>query len=103
MRHINPGKVALSVGAVLGLWHLTWVTIVALGWAKPVMDFILRLHFINLQVDIAPFAIGTAVSLVAITFAIGAVIGFVFALVWNWLGTESAPQASRKTATARGG
>ena len=40
MRHLNPSKAALSVGIVLGLWHLAWVTMVALGVAKPVLDYI---------------------------------------------------------------
>jgi hypothetical protein len=35
MRHINPGKAAIAVGSVVGLWHLIWVTLVgifALVW-----------------------------------------------------------------------
>jgi hypothetical protein len=88
MRHINPMKAGLSVGFVIGLWHLIWVTLVAAGWAKPLMDFILKLHFIHLTYELAPFAVGTAVMLVAITFAIGFIFGSVFALVWNWLTFE---------------
>ena len=100
MRTINPAKAGFSVGAVVGLSHLMWVTLVALAWAKPFMDFILRLHFIQLQFDIAPFVLGTAVTLVAITFCFGAFFGFVFALIWNWLAagkaeTSHAPAAAR--------
>lgn len=97
MRHMNPAKAAISVGAVIGLWHLMWVAVVAVGWAKPVLDYILRLHFIQFQVSIAPFTIGTAAILVALTFTLGALFGSVFALVWNWLGdgkaTENVPHA----------
>jgi len=32
-----------------------------------------------------------------LTFAIGALFGFVFALVWNWLGFETAPAWARDT------
>jgi hypothetical protein len=85
MRHINPFKIGIAVGAVLGLWHLVWVSLVALGWAKCVMDFVLRLHFIELQYQIAPFAAGTAAALVALTFGIGFLIGLAFAIIWNWL------------------
>jgi hypothetical protein len=94
MRHINPAKAGLSVGFVIGLWHLIWVTLVAMGWAKPVMDFVLRLHFIQLRYELAPFAAGTAMMLVAFTFCIGALFGVIFALVWNWLaatGTAASP------------
>jgi len=85
MQRISPTKAALSVGLVLGLYHLSWVTLVALGAAKPVMDFILKLHFIKFSYEIAPFVASTAVSLVALTFAIGAAFGLIFALIWNWL------------------
>jgi hypothetical protein len=98
MRHINPVKAGLSVGAVIGLYHLLWVSLVALGWAKPVLDFVLKLHFIQLQYDLAPFVIGTAALLVAITFGVGFLFGLVFACVWNWLGASgatTAPSAAR--------
>jgi hypothetical protein len=85
MRHIQPFKAGVSVGAVIGLWHLVRVSLVAAGWAKPFMDFVLRLHFIELQFDLAPFALGTALTLVALTFVVGFLFGAVFALVWNWL------------------
>ncbi|GAA4752742.1 hypothetical protein GCM10023264_19650 [Sphingomonas daechungensis] len=85
MRHINPTKAGLSVGAVLALWHSMWVAMVAAGWAKAFMNFVLRLHFIQLDYDLAPFAFETAATLVAITFAAGFLFGSVFALIWNWL------------------
>ena len=85
MRHISPTKAGLSVGAVIGLWHLVWVSLVAAGWAKPFMDFVLKLHFIELEYQLAPFLPGTAALLVAITFAVGFLFGSVFAAVWNWL------------------
>lgn len=94
MRHLNPAKTGLAVGAVFGLWHATWVGLVAAGWAKPVMDFILRLHFLDIQYALAPFAVATAAMLVAVTFAIGFLIGGVFALIWNWLGTPSSKSAA---------
>jgi len=90
MRHINPAKAGLAVGVVLGLWHSMWVTLVALGVAKPVADFILRLHFFNLQYEIAPFVLSTALLLIAITFVLGATFGVVFALVWNWMSRPAA-------------
>lgn len=89
MRHLNPSKAAITVGAVFGLWHLMWVTLVAIGIAKAVMDFVLKLHFIQFDFTLAPFAISTAAMLVGLTFAIGALFGLVFALIWNWLSVRS--------------
>jgi len=93
MRHIHPGKAAFAVGIVLGLYHLMWVTLVATGLAKPFLDFVLRLHFINLDYTMAPFVVSTAALLVGLTFALGALFGFVFAVVWNWL-TSASPAAA---------
>lgn len=85
MRHISPARTAIAVGVVVALWHLIWVALVGLGWAKPVMDFILQLHFINLQYSLAPYAATTAATLIVLTFAVGAAFGLAFAVVWNWL------------------
>ncbi|MFM5930869.1 MAG: hypothetical protein ACKOPQ_08180 [Novosphingobium sp.] len=85
MRRIHTNKTALAVGAVMGLFHLAWALLVALGWAKPLMDFILDLHFLRFDYAMAPFALGKAAGLVALTAAIGYALGFVFALVWNRL------------------
>lgn len=85
MRRISPTKSAVAVGAVIGLYHLVWATLVALGVAKPFMDFVLRLHFIRIAYEMAPFDVATAALLIGITSAIGAAFGLVFALIWNSL------------------
>lgn len=97
MRRINPVNTALAVGTVVGFWHMIWVTLVGLGWAKSVMDFILQLHFIHLQYSLAPFAISTAAGLVVMTFAIGALFGLIFSFIWNWLSFEGAPTWAHDT------
>lgn len=98
MRKINPSTTALSVGLILGLWHSMWVILVGLGLAKPLLDFILQLHFIEVQYQLAPYAALTALMLVAVTFAVGFVFGFLFAVIWNSLAREEreiAPAATR--------
>lgn len=91
MRHISPIKTGVAVGSVLGLWHLMWVTLVGVGWAKAVLDFVLQLHFIKLDYALAPYSAVTAGELVILTFAVGGIVGVIFALIWNWLTVEGAP------------
>jgi hypothetical protein len=93
MRHIHPFKAGVSVGIVIALWHACWVLLVGLGWAKPILDFVLKLHFIQLQYQLEPYSAVTATMLIALTFAIGMLFGLIFAVVWNWLG--AAPAAAR--------
>lgn len=100
MRRINPAKAALAVGIVIGLYHLAWVGLVATGLAKPFMDFVLRLHFIQFSYEMAPFDPATGAMLVALTFAIGAIFGLVFALVWNWLAAKPADERAANYNTA---
>ncbi len=100
MRRINPLKAALALGYVIGLYHLAWAALVSSGYAKTVMDFILRLHFIQMDYEMAPFDATTGVTLVAITFAIGAAFGFFFALFWNWLANHSAGDEAKELAKA---
>lgn len=89
MRHISSSKAAFATGLVISIWHAIWAALVATGLAQGLVDFILRLHFMRIDIEIAPFESGTAALLVLITFAIGSAFGFAFALVWNWLGTRA--------------
>jgi len=82
---ISPWRTGAAFGAAVGLFHLVWAALVAAGVAQPVIDFILRLHFVQVPVQIAPFNLGTAVTLVALTATLSALGGAVFAGLWNWL------------------
>lgn len=82
---LNQHKTGLALGALLGLWHLLWALLVAIGWAQPLMDFMFRIHFVQLSHSIAPFGFGRAVLLVFIAFVVGYIVGSVFAALWNWL------------------
>lgn len=84
MRTIDPVKSGLALGALLGLCHLGWVILVAVGWAQPLMDFMFWLHFIKPVYVIDSFNLMRAIMLVAMTTATGFVMGFVFGLLWNW-------------------
>ena len=80
---IQPNKAGLALGALMGIWHLGWALLVAIGWAQPLINFIFWLHFIKPIYVIEPFNAGTAALLVAITALSGYVTGFIFALLWN--------------------
>lgn len=59
------------------------------------MDLILRLHFLDLDYRLNPFSFVTAATLVFLTTFIGMFLGIAFALVWNWLTFEAAPEWER--------
>lgn len=84
MQKLNPSKVGLTLGSLIGLVHLVWSILVALGWAQGLVNFISWAHMMQEPLAmVAPFNAGTAVLLVVITFIVGYVLGTVFALIWN--------------------
>lgn len=54
-----------------------------MGWAQAWMDFVTSMHFLNNPFTVGAFSFGTALGLIAITFVVGSVVGWVFATVWN--------------------
>jgi hypothetical protein len=83
MQQINKNSAGLAVGVFFSLAHLGWTILVALKLAKPLMDWILHLHMMELSYTIQPFALGTAVLLVIVTFVVGFVLGWVITALWN--------------------
>jgi hypothetical protein len=80
---LPPFRTAAAFGALLALSHAFWAVLVLVGWAQPLTDFIFRLHFIEPPWTISPFNWAGAITLVAFTGAVGALVGLVVALVWN--------------------
>jgi len=97
MRHISIARAATSVGMVFAGWHAIWVTLVGLGWAANVLNFILELDFLRIRFELAPYSAFTAFLLIAITFCVGAFLGGTFAILWNWLTLAGEPEWARDT------
>jgi hypothetical protein len=85
MKTINPNKVGLVLGTLLGGWHVLWALLVALGWAQAVIDFVFWLHFLRPVYVVGPFNPGIALILIAIAAAIGYAFGYLFGALWNWV------------------
>ena len=79
----NPNKVGLVFAAVIGGWHLIWASLVLLGWAQPIIDFIFWAHMIQPVYVIKLFNSAAAVTLIIVTAATGYVFGLISAVVWN--------------------
>lgn len=83
MNKVDSNKVGLVFGGMMAIWHAFWSALVLLGLAKPFMDWILGLHFLDVQYSIAPFNFGTAIMLVVVTGVIGYVLGYICGWLWN--------------------
>lgn len=82
---MKANKTGLVWGLFLGLFHLFWAVLVAIGLAQPLMDFVFKIHLLNNPYVVAPFDLTLAIMLVVITFIIGYILGVIFAWIWNKL------------------
>jgi hypothetical protein len=85
METVNPNKVGLVFGALLGGWHTIWAALVALGWAQAIVNFVFWMHFIKPIYVIDEFKAWIALVLIAVTATIGYVMGCILAALWNWI------------------
>ncbi len=79
-----PKKIAMAIGSFVALMHLFWALLVASGVAQAWVDWMLSMHMIYMPVVIGPFNAWSALSLLVMTFIAGYIMGWVFALVWNY-------------------
>ncbi len=85
MAGLDAKRTAISVGLFAAVVHLVWVLLVALGLAKGLVEFKLGLHFLSVPgLAVGAFDLVTAVELLVVAFVVGALVGGLFALVWNW-------------------
>jgi len=80
---VNPNKIGLVIGALLGGWHVLWSFLVAIGWAQPFIDFIFWAHMIRSIYVIKGFDPVAAVTLIVITSVTGYIAGYAGAIIWN--------------------
>jgi len=74
----------MALGAFVTLMHLFWSVLVASGIGQAWVDFMLAMHMVSVPIVIGPFNALMAAELLLVTFICGYVMGWLFALVWNF-------------------
>ena len=83
MNQVRAHNVGLVFGGLLAIWHAIWATMVLVGMAKPFLDWIFGLHFLDFQYGINPFSLSNALMLVVGTGVIGYIFGYILGWLWN--------------------
>lgn len=66
---------SLVAGLCLASIHLVWATLVAVGWAQALIDFVFRLHMLSTPFQVQAFDPKLAIGLIGFTFIIGCLCG----------------------------
>ena len=85
MGTVSPRKTGLVLAALYGGWHLLWATLVALGWAQAILNFVFWMHFLASPFKVQAFQPGVALILILVTTLLGYVLGYVLGVLWNWI------------------
>jgi len=81
---LPPRTVALSLGLLFAVLHTVGVLLLV-GTGGALKGWALGLHFLNIAYTVTAFdAVTFVIGIVAAGVA-GAVIGWLFAAIWNWL------------------
>lgn len=83
MKKLDGHYVGMATGGFLALVHAVWSFMVMASLAKPYLDFVLGLHFLNNPFFVKEFMLSTAITLVVVTFVVGYLFGWVFSGIWN--------------------
>ena len=68
-------------GLCLSGFHAFWAFLVFMGWAQPLINFILELHMMDLPLTVQPFQLLRALELVVFAFLAGCSYGLVFIIL----------------------
>ncbi len=76
---LNLKKVSLSVGITFAILHILGV----IGILAGLLTWWQSLHFISIPFTVQAFSIGTLIIGIIKAFVCGAVVGLIFAVVYN--------------------
>ena len=83
MQVIDKNKTGLTFGFLVSFFHLVWSLMVAFGFAQAILNFIFKLHMLEIPVTVMPFSFISAIGLIIVTFIVGYVFGWFMAYFWN--------------------
>ncbi len=78
-------QLGLKFGLVTAVLHLIWVVAILVGVAESFMDWTMSIIFVEFPYTIIDPTITGTIALMALTFVLGYITGWLLAAIWNWL------------------
>jgi len=86
--YFEEKQAAIAFGSFAAVMHAVWSVLVWSGNAQNLVNWFMGLHMVSIAATVNAFNAVTALMLIVVTFVLGAVIGLIFAKVWNWAGKQ---------------
>lgn len=80
---LSKTRCGLMFGAALSAFHLCWLVLVVAGVAQPLLNWVLSMHFMSYPFSMLTFNYIDALTLLVMTFVVGYVGGYIFAMIMN--------------------
>ncbi|MGC8885285.1 MAG: hypothetical protein ACP5KK_02225 [Candidatus Nanoarchaeia archaeon] len=85
---LNEKHFALTVGSFAAVLKAIWAALIGIGYGEKVLALKQTMHFVRTEVSLASFDITTAISSIIVAFIICSILGWIFAVIWNYLATQ---------------
>lgn len=84
---LDKNKTGLVVGAFLALFHFVWSILVLLipSQLQGFLDWVFEIHALAPIWNLTAFNFMNMIWLIILTFVIGYIFGWIFALIANWI------------------
>ena len=86
---INPIDSGLIGSISMIMIYLIWIALVFSNLAKPLIDYLFWLHFIQPIFEFEPFDFYRAINLLIIVSCLGFIVGYLFAKAFNLLDSNN--------------
>jgi len=82
MQSLSPEKVGLSLGLLAAIMSVVYIVALQFG-GTGLVSWLMALYFVDAQLTALPISFGGAIVSIISHFIIGAIIGALFAYIWN--------------------
>lgn len=82
---INEKQAGVTLGLLFAVLYAAWAVIVGMGLGQVLINWVQGIKFVSFSMLVGTVNWWTAIIGILAAFVCGAIIGWLFAKIWNWL------------------